>query len=91
MATKNIQVRAFSCRCGCHGQDPWHKSNYKRVVRNVVAVTAEANPTDTAKQVIIARGVATFPWGEESVVGTVWSFDGKIQRIQDWRLETLKR
>ncbi|MFA5376305.1 MAG: hypothetical protein WC455_11225 [Dehalococcoidia bacterium] len=20
------------CNCGCHGQDPWHKSNYRRLV-----------------------------------------------------------
>lgn len=91
MTTNTIRVRSTTCKCGCHGRDPWHRQSYKRVVRQVVQVEATTNTTDIARQVVVARGVASFPWGEESVVATVWSFDGKMQRTQDWRLETMKR
>ena len=86
-----IQARAFSCRCGCHGQDPWHKPNYNRVIRDIVEVAATANTGDSAQQVVVARGMATFPWGVEPVVAMVWSFDGKLHTNRDWQLETIKR
>ncbi len=89
--TQNIQARVGKCRCGCHGQDPWHKPKYKRLVRDEVPVEHEANQNYRPLQIVVARGVASFPWGEEPVVAFVWSFDGKVQRTRDWQLETLKR
>jgi hypothetical protein len=90
--TTKIQVRSQACRCGCHGQDPWHKANFNRAVRNVVDVPAVPNDSDSAEKVVVARGVASFPWGEEAVVATVWSFGGKLLKSRpDWQLETLKR
>ena len=86
-----ITTRTCPCRCGCHGSDPWHRRDMTREVREFVAVEPIANQGDTAKAVITGRGVARFPWGLEAVVREVWSFDGKIQRVADWRLETLKR
>ena len=91
MSTQRIHTRLYACRCGCHGQDPWHKPHYDRVVRNIVEIPPTANPTDSAKEVIVATGTAAFPWGQERVVATVWSYDGKLQTVRTWQLETYKR
>ena len=32
MTTTKV-YRKKSCRCGCHGGDPWHKASYKRTVK----------------------------------------------------------
>ena len=36
--TEQVIARLKPCNCGCHGQDPWHKSEYRRVVSNVEQV-----------------------------------------------------
>lgn len=35
--TQDIMTRIQSCGCGCHGRDPWHKSSYRRIVRQTSA------------------------------------------------------
>ena len=89
--TVTIQARAFSCRCGCHGQDPWHKPNYKRIVHNVIEQTPVINDTDRVMKTITAVGEADFPWGKEPVVCEQHTFDGKLISTPDWRLTVLKR
>lgn len=32
---QHILNNVTPCRCGCKGRDPWHKSWYRRVVRDI--------------------------------------------------------
>jgi hypothetical protein len=32
---REIRIRWQPCRCGCQGSDPWHRSSYVRVLRDV--------------------------------------------------------
>lgn len=47
----NFSQDGDDCRCGCAGKDPWHASNFRRVIR-------DDNGVD---------GWALFPWGASRV------------------------
>jgi hypothetical protein len=88
---ETITARKNPCNCGCKGQDAWHKPSFKRAVSNFVTIEAIANETDIPQMVVVATGVARFPWGYEPVVAEVMSFDGQLFSYRpEWRLAELR-
>lgn len=70
-----------TCTCGCKGDDPWHDTHYRRVVRGI---------TETRKDLgngrfSVAVGTARFPWGVETVRRVVRVLDGK-EYIVGWEI-----
>ena len=60
MKAEQIIARLSPCNCGCQGQDPWHKSTYRRVVRNVEQVSefrqrGEVRLPQSSKPVVVYR------------------------------------
>jgi len=61
MAEKEyIRMRSEPCRCGCGGQDPHHKTHYRRVIRNIKDVSLPENPVEL-QYATIQRGRAKLP------------------------------
>lgn len=59
--TEDITTRLTSCRCGCKGQDPWHKASYKRVVRNRCHVSEDRTTAAGHLYRILVRGQVQLP------------------------------
>jgi len=84
-----ILTRLSPCRCGCQGQDSWHKPTLKRKVREVEPV---AIPDDAPKGYItVAKGKVKMPWGAEEVIAQVAKYeDGRLGIFADWRLRNYR-
>jgi len=90
--TAKILTRYTACRCGCHGQDPWHVPHFQRTIRDLVELDPAAIESEEGGWLILATGTARFPWGTENLVKRAYSVSGKIYRLgAHWELENLKR
>lgn len=82
-----ITTRTTTCRCGCHGTDPWHRRAYTREVVDFTPIEPIINHGDTVRPTVTGRGFARFPWGLAAVVRTVPSYEGRLLTVADWHLE----
>jgi hypothetical protein len=86
-----VLARAASCRCGCGGEDSWHKWWFTRVVRNIVVHPEPVEATSYAVEV--ARGTVRLPWADEPVpVRAMVRKMGEdtLSRYADWELVELR-
>lgn len=66
MGTK-ITNRIEPCRCGCHGQDPWHQKAYTRRIFNMVDASGTV-PTAMKKNCRYDKqGWVRVPWSKDPV------------------------
>jgi len=63
--TQVITMRVGPCGCGCGGTDPWHRTVFRRVVRNVRPYR-DSSPSFYGIGTI-AVGTIKAPWGEQEV------------------------
>ena len=64
---QRVGQRINVCNCGCHGQDSWHATNLKRIVRNVVFLDALEDDYGWSEQSpvkVCARGEYKHPSGD---------------------------
>jgi len=94
---QKISTRNRTCGCGCAGSDPWHRWTQRRVVRRMTrlshpekarTLSCDTDPDDNrapGRTVIVATGVARFPWGVRRV-GLEASIDSRTgcTYIVDW-------
>jgi hypothetical protein len=65
--TSFITYRFKPCNCGCKGSDPWHKTTYRRVVRNVREMTGVMVTRDGYPKEYRAIGYVTLPMSTKPV------------------------
>jgi len=69
-------TRRRSCRCGCKGQDSWHRKTVRRVVSNIVRDDSAMERAEAAGRRFAEAftGTIKMPYGEQEVVGTAVFF-----------------
>jgi hypothetical protein len=65
-----IVNKAEACGCGCHGQDPWHKASYQRVV------TLDEGST--------TRGTVRMPYSTQPV--RVWLHPSSLNHMLKYQM-----
>ena len=63
-------MRVDPCRCGCKGNDPWHRASFKRAVWAVQLLDEPQLTNDLdgyCTTYVVATAVIKAPWGEQDV------------------------
>ena len=87
---QRITNRYEPCRCGCAGRDPWHQSEYVRVIRNVqvhdepVELSPRRPKYNLPAKIEVARGIARFPFGECEVRAVARVSESGPSLYVDW-------
>jgi len=69
---ETITKRIDPCNCGCGGTDPWHKRNFKRVIKDIQdCEEAEGLMTTGTTHKYDKVGFAQMPWGKQRVVRVI--------------------
>lgn len=67
---KTVIMRVEPCRCGCKGADPWHRSTFKRVIRDAQLLDRPVyrwGIDGVASVYTVATGTIRCPWGDQQV------------------------
>lgn len=71
MNADTVIARIEPCTCGCKGSDPWHRSNFRRVLRNVEELPAGSSARIRAygdARPVSKRARVSLPWGTATAV-----------------------
>lgn len=80
---ERIMARRAPCTCGCRGKDSWHQTYYKRKITNV----REGRVIAHDGKIVLASGLARFPWGEEPVRFTAGVLDDGREYEVGWEID----
>ena len=82
-----ITNRINPCNCGCGGKDPWHAREFVRKLRNPRQAEGQTRlnflgyGSDVQDYDMVAE--VKFPWGMETIVRHIRTFDGKVY-VMGW-------